>query len=307
MAKAPSRKSAHASRSARPSKATGPRKAGSQHQAGRHAKHNASSRRTDASRTPSNARARSSALDLIEGRRACAEAFSLGMPLKRLLVAEGEAEHDRSVAELIRQAEERGIAVTRVSRLWLNERSSHGAHQGIAAEVAPFRYATLDELIQRVGEGSALVLVLDHVTDQGNLGAIVRSAEVVGAAGVVIAKARAAGVGVGAYKTSAGAVMHLPIVQVSNLATAVEKLQAAGFWAAAATEHAEQDVWNAPMGGRLCLVMGSEGSGVSRLVRERCDFTCKLPQRGKIESLNVAQAATVLCYEWLRREHEAGQ
>jgi len=118
---------------------------------------------------------------------------------------------------------------------------------------------------------------------------------------VVIANARAAKVGVGAYKTSTGAVLHIPIAQVSNLARAVERLKEAGFWACASTEHAEADVWGAPMGGRLALVMGSEGSGISRLVLEKCDFAAKLPQRGRVESLNVAQATTVMAYEWLRR------
>ena len=152
---------------------------------------------------------------------------------------------------------------------------------------------------------TSLVVVLDHVTDEGNFGAIVRSAEVVGAAGVVIANARAARVGVGAYKTSAGAVLHLPIAQVSNLPRALEELKAAGFWTCGSSEHATQSVWEAPMGGRLALVMGSEGSGISRLMLEKCDFTCKLPQFGQVESLNVAQATTVMCYEWLRRTQEA--
>jgi len=124
---------------------------------------------------------------------------------------------------------------------------------------------------------------------------------VVGAAGVVIANARAASVGTAAYKTSAGAVLHIPIAQVPNLATAIDELKEAGFWVAAATEHAEQSVWDAPLGGRLCLVMGSEDRGISALVRKKCDFECRLPQRGRVESLNVAQATTVLCYEWLRR------
>ena len=160
----------------------------------------------------------------------------------------------------------------------------------------------LGDVIAAAGKGNALVLVLDHVTDEGNFGAIVRTAEVVGAAGVVIAKARSASVGVGAYKTSAGAVLHIPIAQVSNLARAVEELKAAGFWSCASTEHAKDDVWSAPLAGRVALVMGSEGEGISRLVLEKCDFACKLPQRGRVESLNVAQACTVMCYEWLRRE-----
>lgn len=151
------------------------------------------------------------------------------------------------------------------------------------------------------------MVVLDHVTDEGNFGAIVRSAEVVGAAGVVVANARAATVGPGAYKTSAGAVLHLPIAQVPNLARAIDQLKEAGFWACAATEHAEQDVWHAPVYGRLALVMGSEGEGISRLVLDHCDFGARLPQRGRVESLNVAQATTVMCYEWLRRVSEGAR
>ena len=238
----------------------------------------------------------------IEGRRAVAEALEVGMPLKRALVADS----DGSLAELVRELEAAGVPLERAPRARLDALSSHGAHQGIVCQAAPFRYAELSDVIARAGEGDALVVVLDHVTDQGNLGAIVRSAEIVGAAGVVIAKARAAGVGVGAFKTSAGAVLHVPIAQVPNLAAALETLKEHGFWVGGSTEHAHDSVWDAPMGGRLCLVMGSEGNGISRLLLDRCDFTCKLPQRGRVESLNVAQAATVMCYEWLRRVSAEG-
>ena len=238
---------------------------------------------------------------LIEGRRACAEALKVGVPLRRALVADASGGADQTLARLVERLSEAQVPVERVSRARLDSLSSHGAHQGIIVESSPFGYATLGDVISSAGSGDALVVLLDHVTDEGNFGAIVRSAEVVGASGIVIANARSASVGVGAYKTSAGAVMHLPIARVPNLATALDRLKEAGFWVAAATEHAEQDAWSAPLGGRLCLVMGSEGGGISRLVRERCDFGCRLPQRGRIESLNVAQAATVLCYEWLRR------
>ena len=238
----------------------------------------------------------------IEGRRAVVEALDAGMPLRKALIADS----DGSLADIVRQLDEAGVPTERVPRSRLDSISSHGAHQGVVVQAAPFKYAELSDIIERAGEGDALVVLLDHVTDQGNLGAIVRSAEVVGAAGVIIAKARAAGVGVGTFKTSAGAVMHVPIAQVSNLATAIETLKEHGFWVGGSTEHAHDDVWSAPMGGRLCLVMGSEGSGISRLVREHCDFECKLPQRGRVESLNVAQAATVMCYEWLRRVSAGG-
>ena len=165
-----------------------------------------------------------------------------------------------------------------------------------------FRLRQLDaQDRERARDGPALVLVLDHVTDAGNFGAIVRSAEVVGAAGVVIANKRAAEVTVATYKTSAGAVMHLPIAQVPNIARALEDLKEAGFWACGASEHAEQVCWDAPLEGRVALVMGSEGEGISRLVLQTCDFLTKLPQRGETESLNVAQAATALSFEWMRR------
>ena len=245
--------------------------------------------------------------DLIEGRRAVEEALACGMPLRSALVQERSGERDQALEKIVARLEDAGVPVERVPRARLDALSSHGAHQGVVVRTRPFAYAELSDVIAAAGEGDALVVVLDHVTDQGNFGAIARTAEVVGAAGVVVAKARAASVGVGAYKTSAGAVMHLPIAQVPNLARAIEELQAAGFWACAATEHAEQDVWHAPFAGRLALVMGSEGEGISRLVAEKCDFACRLPQRGRVESLNVAQATTVLCYEWLRRVECGGE
>lgn len=245
--------------------------------------------------------------DLIEGRRAVEEALACGMPLRSALVQERSGERDQALERIAARLDEAGVPVERVPRGRLDALSSHGAHQGVVVRTRPFEYASLADVIAAAGEGPALVVVLDHVTDQGNFGAIARTAEVVGAAGVVVAKARAASVGVGAYKTSAGAVMHLPIAQVPNLARALDELKEAGFWACAATEHAEQDVWHAPFAGRLALVMGSEGEGISRLVAEKCDFACRLPQRGRVESLNVAQATTVLCYEWLRRVECGGE
>ena len=240
--------------------------------------------------------------DLIEGRRAVEEALGAGVPLKSALVQIQSLDADPALERLAQRLDAAGVSVERVPRNRLDQFSSHGAHQGVVVRAKPFQYAELGDVIAAAGKGNALVLVLDHVTDEGNFGAIVRTAEVVGAAGVVIAKARSASVGVGAYKTSAGAVLHIPIAQVSNLARAVEELKAAGFWACASTEHATDDVWSAPLVGRVALVMGSEGEGISRLVLEKCDFACKLPQRGRVESLNVAQACTVMCYEWLRRE-----
>lgn len=281
-------------------------------------------------------RERGARAPMIEGRRACFEALEAHLPLKKLLVQENmnATLQTADVERLITCARERGIACEYVKKSAMDSLSSHGAHQGVMFETAPFAYAELGDVlaaIDRKGARAAdtsaadafaadahelvtntdnqtaahkqasLVVLLDHVVDEGNFGAIVRSAEVVGASCVIIANARCASVGVGAYKTSAGAVLHMPIVQVVNLARAIDELKEHGFWVIGASEHAQQTVWDAPFTGKVCLIMGSEENGISSLVQKKCDFICKLPQRGRIESLNVAQAATVMCYEWMRQ------
>ena len=281
-------------------------------------------------------RVRGAHAPMIEGRRACFEALEAHLPLKKLLVQDNmnAALQTADVERLIACARERGISCEYVKKSAMDALSSHGAHQGVMFETAPFAYAELSDVLAaidrkaaRAADASAaeafatdanklvtntdnqasthkqasLVVLLDHVVDEGNFGAIVRSAEVVGASCVIIANARCASVGVGAYKTSAGAVLHMPIVQVVNLARAIDELKEHGFWVIGASEHAQETVWNAPFTGNVCLVMGSEENGISSLVQKKCDFICKLPQRGRIESLNVAQAATVMCYEWMRQ------
>lgn len=281
-------------------------------------------------------RERGARAPMIEGRRACFEALEAHLPLKKLLVQENmnATLQTADVERLIACARERGISCEYVKKSAMDTLSSHGAHQGVMFETAPFAYAELGDVLAAIDRKGAratdasaadasaadahelvtdtenqtaahkqasLVVLLDHVVDEGNFGAIVRSAEVVGASCVIIANARCASVGVGAYKTSAGAVLHMPIVQVVNLARAIDELKEHGFWVIGASEHAQETVWNAPFTGNVCLVMGSEENGISSLVQKKCDFICKLPQRGRIESLNVAQAATVMCYEWMRQ------
>jgi 23S rRNA (guanosine2251-2'-O)-methyltransferase len=173
---------------------------------------------------------------------------------------------------------------------------------GFADAPYNYEYATLFDLISLArGEENALIVALDHITDAGNMGAVIRSAEVVGAIGMLIPNKRAAPVNEAVYRTSAGAVEYLKIAREANLVSSLKRLRDEGFWIAGATEHARQDIWHAPLEGRLVLVMGSEDTGLSRLVRETCDFEVKLPQRGFTQSLNVAQAYTAIAYEWLRR------
>lgn len=165
-----------------------------------------------------------------------------------------------------------------------------------------FNYATLHDLIDLAhGKDTALIVALDHITDAGNMGAILRSAEVVGATGVLIPNRRAAPVNEAVYRSSAGAIDHLKVAREANLVSALKRLKEENFWIAGATEHARQDIWHSPLEGRIVLVMGAEDTGLSRLVRETCDFELKLPQPGMTQSLNVAQAFTAIAYEWLRR------
>lgn len=279
----------------------------------------------------------------IEGRRAVEEALRAGVPVRRVLVCERPqsqpaaseaAQDDRAAGKggkgpkgkkgpkpghapsqdaafdrLLGKLRAQNVPVETVSRAKLDriseEGGSHGAHQGIVCEVPDYRYADIMDIARRgAGKESSLVLVLDHVTDEGNLGAIIRTAEVMGADGVVIPSKRAAQVTVGVYKTSAGAAFHLPIARVPNLVSAIKVLKDAGFWVAGASERAKADIWHSPLEGRIALVAGSEGEGISQLVLKACDFLVALPQRGKVGSLNVAQATTAICYEWLRRTTE---
>ncbi|MDY0088000.1 MAG: 23S rRNA (guanosine(2251)-2'-O)-methyltransferase RlmB [Coriobacteriia bacterium] len=241
----------------------------------------------------------------IEGRNAVLEALRAGVPITAVLIASGT--EGKPIDEVRRLAAERGVPVRTVARAMLDERSVRGAHQGVAADVAPFAYEPIEEILRSVKERtSSLVVVLDHVTDEGNLGAVARSLEVAGADALVIPKARSAAIGAAAYKTSAGALAHLPVAREPNLVRALERLKTAGYWIAGATEKADLLVWDAPMEGRLVLVMGSESRGLSRLVLETCDFLVRLPVAGAVGSLNVAQAATVLAFEWVRRTRGIG-
>jgi len=176
--------------------------------------------------------------------------------------------------------------------------------QSLEFEDTPYAYdyATLFDLIELArGKKDALIIALDHITDVGNLGAVIRSAEVVGATGIIIPKKRSAQVNSTVYRTSAGAVEYIKVAQEANIAQSLKRLKDEGFWVGAASAQAHTTLWNAPIEGRLVVVMGAEDTGISRLVRETCDFEFKLPQRGFTQSLNVAQACTAIAYEWLRR------
>jgi 23S rRNA (guanosine2251-2'-O)-methyltransferase len=237
----------------------------------------------------------------IEGKNAVLEALRAGIPLQSVLLAKG-MQADSALDEIDRLARQARINVRHVQRRELDQRSERGAHQGVIAEARPFDFTPLAEMLARCeGKANALVIVLDHVTDPGNFGAVARSAEACGALGIVVASKRAASVTPATHKAAAGALAWLPLARETNIPRSMEALKAAGFWVAGADEHAEQDLWHAPLEGRLALVLSAEGTGLSRLVRERCDFLVSIPMAGNVGSLNVAQAATLLSFEWLRR------
>ena len=239
--------------------------------------------------------------EVIEGRNAVLEALRGGLALERIAFAEG-LRPEPALDEIRKRAAAANVPLETVPRSILDRQSARGAHQGVIAMARPFHYADLAAVLKAAADRErALVIVLDHVTDPGNLGAVVRSAEVAGAQAVIIPKDRAASVGPVAHKASAGATAHLPIVQVGNIARALQDLKDAGFWVAGADERAKEDLWSAPLNGRLVLVMGAEGTGLARLTRERCDFLVRIPVAGRVSSLNVAQATTVLAFEWVRR------
>ncbi len=246
--------------------------------------------------------------EYIEGKRAVIEALRTRVPITDVLMADNLV-RDSLVNDILRKAKNLNVPVKNISRKKLDEISEHGSHQGVIAVAKPFEYVSVTTVLKQAEDaaqaqgGRALILVLDHITDAGNLGALARSAESVGAAGIIIPNKRAAHVTATTYKSSAGAIAHIAVSQVANVSKCLERLKAEGFWVVAADEHAQDLIWEADLKGKMVLVVGSEDQGISRLVLENCDFCVKLPQVGEISSLNVAQAATTCMYEWLRQNY----
>ncbi|MCL4466314.1 MAG: 23S rRNA (guanosine(2251)-2'-O)-methyltransferase RlmB [Chloroflexi bacterium] len=245
--------------------------------------------------------------DLVWGRNAVLETLRAGRPLRRLYVAQG-LPPNANIAEALAEARSAGVPVQRVPREALDRLTGNGHHQGIAAAVAAHEYSSLDDILAVAGERGeeALILVLDSLQDPQNFGSLLRTAEAVGAHGVIIPKHRAVGITAAVAKVSAGAVEHLKVAQVTNLPRALEGLKERGIWAvgvdmAGQRAYDEQDL-RLP----LALVVGNEGKGLGRLVREKCDLTVRLPMRGHVASLNAAVAGAIVLYEaWRQRTRAA--
>ena len=236
----------------------------------------------------------------IEGRNAVLEAFRSGKCVDKLFILDGC--QDGPVRTIAREARKTDTIINYVTKERLDQLSETHAHQGVIAQVAAYDYSTVDEILAKAeakGEAPFLIL-LDNVEDPHNLGAIIRTANLAGAHGVIIPKRRAVGLTSTVAKTSAGAINYTPVAKVTNIVRTIEELKEKGIWFVCADMGGET-MYDLDLTGPMGLVIGNEGEGVSRLVREACDFTASIPMKGDIDSLNASVAAGVLAYEIVRQ------
>ena len=247
-------------------------------------------------------------MDVIFGRNTVKAAIKSGRSLDKVLAA--KEIDDPSVREILSLAKQHKIPVVRVDKRKLDSltmefgyNDSPANHQGIVAVAAAKDYASIDDIFALAEERNEapFIIILDSITDEGNLGSIIRSAEVLGAHGVILSKRRSASLSAVAYKTSSGAAEILPIVKVTNLTETIKQLKDKGVWIAAADANGDP-ASSINLKGAIAIVIGSEGEGISRLVLENCDFKAKIPMKGKTGSLNASVAAGILMYEKTRQD-----
>ncbi len=236
----------------------------------------------------------------IEGRNAVLEAFRAGRCVDKLFLLDGC--QDGPVRTIAREARKHDTIINFVAKERLDQLSETGAHQGVIAQVAAYEYAEVEDILKKAEEkGEApFLFLLDGIEDPHNLGAIIRTANLAGAHGVIIPKRRAAGLTSTVAKTSAGALNYTPVAKVTNLGKTIDELKERGIWFACADMGGES-MYNLNLTGPMGLVIGNEGEGVSRLIREKCDYIASIPMKGEIDSLNASVAAGVLAYEIVRQ------
>ena len=238
---------------------------------------------------------------IIEGRNAVIEALRAGVTIDKIFIARGET--DAALGHIASAAREKGIVVADADRRKLDNMSRTHAHQGVIAQAAVREYASVDDILSAAREKgeNPLIVVCDELSDPHNLGAVIRTAECAGAHGVIIPKRRSAGLTAVVAKTSAGAVSHVKVARVTNLTNCLKELKEAGVWVYGTAAGAQQTIYQADLRGPAAIVIGSEGDGMSRLVRETCDVLLAIPMRGKLNSLNASVAAAILIYEAVRQ------
>ena len=238
--------------------------------------------------------------NMIEGRNAVLEAFRSGKPVDKLFVLDGC--QDGPVRTIVREAKKHDTLVQFVDKERLTQLSQTGRHQGVIAYTAAYEYAQVEDMLalaKERGEDPFLIL-LDDIEDPHNLGAIIRTANLAGAHGVVIPKNRAVGLTATVARTSAGALNYTPVARVTNMARTIEDLKKEGLWFVCA-DMGGTNMYDLDLKGAIGLVIGNEGDGVSRVVREKCDFIASIPMKGDIDSLNASVAAGVLAFEIVRQ------
>lgn len=241
----------------------------------------------------------------IEGRNAVLEALRSGRSVDKLFILDGC--QDGPVRTILREAKKKDTIITFVQKERLDQLSETGAHQGVIAQTAVYEYASVEEILAKAeekGEDPFLIL-LDGIEDPHNLGAILRTANLAGAHGIIIPKRRAVGLTATVAKTSAGALNYTPVAKVTNLAKTIQELKEKGIWFVCADMGGEV-MYRTNLTGPIGLVIGNEGEGVSRLVKESCDFTASIPMKGDIDSLNASVAAGVLAFEIVRQRRMEG-
>ena len=232
--------------------------------------------------------------NIIVGRNPVTEALRSGREIDKLMVSSEEG----SMKKILALAKERRIPVMKVEKSAIDRIAEGKAHQGVAAYVSAYAYAELDDIFRIAEERGEdpFIIILDNLEDPHNLGAIMRTAECAGAHGIIIPKRRACGLTEVVAKASSGAIEYMPCVKVTNIAQAIDELKERGVWVAAC-DMGGQEYYKADLKGKLAVVIGSEGSGISRLVKEKCDFVVSMPMVGRITSLNASNAAAVIIYE----------
>ena len=240
----------------------------------------------------------------IEGRNAVMEAFRSKKTIDKLFVLDGC--QDGPVKSILREAKKTDTIINFVDKERLDRLANSGHHQGVVAQAAAYEYAEVEDILNAAKEkGEApFIFILDEIEDPHNLGAIIRTANLCGAHGVIIPKRRAVGLTATVAKTSAGAVNYTPVAKVTNIAKTIEELKKEGMWFVCADMDG-QTMYDLNLTGPIGLVIGNEGAGVSRLVKEKCDFTASIPMKGDIDSLNASVAAGVLAYEIVRQRLKA--
>lgn len=237
---------------------------------------------------------------IIDGRNSVLEAFRSGKTIDKLFVLDGC--QDGPVRTIIREAKKTDTIINFVDKERLDRLSDSGHHQGVVAQAAAYEYAEVEDILENARQRGEdpFIFILDEIEDPHNLGAIIRTANLAGAHGVIIPKRRAVGLTATVAKTSAGAINYTPVAKVTNIGRTIDELKKSGMWFVCA-DMGGDTMYNLNLKGSIGLVVGNEGSGVSRLVKEKCDYIASIPMKGDIDSLNASVAAGVLAYEIVRQ------